>query len=83
VSSIVRLELDQALLLHDGDHLQEKVQAAFDACRQAVADELALHAVGRERDDERSSSQGYGRGGAHNGQPTAERHECYLPATPR
>jgi hypothetical protein len=82
-SCALEVELDQMLLFHNGDQLQEKVQAAFDACRQAVTDELVRQAASDENGDERSSSQGNGQGGAHNGQQPAERPEWYLPATPR
>src|SRR4051812_3699798 len=37
----IELELDGSLLFHDLDGLQEKVRAAYVACRQAVNDELA------------------------------------------
>ena len=37
----IELELDGSLLFHDLDGLQEKVRAAYTACRQAVHDELA------------------------------------------
>lgn len=37
----IELELDGSLLFHDLDGLQQKVQAAYTACRQAVNDELA------------------------------------------
>lgn len=37
----IELELDGSLLFHDLDGLQQKVQTAYTACRQAVNDELA------------------------------------------
>ena len=37
----IELELDGSLLFHDRDGLQEKVRAAYTACRQAVNEELA------------------------------------------
>lgn len=37
----IELELDGGLLFHDLQELQEKIQSAYIACRQAVNDELA------------------------------------------
>ena len=37
----IELELDGGLLFHDLDGLQQKIQTAYVACRQAVNDELA------------------------------------------
>lgn len=40
-SCYVEVELDQSLIFEDLDRFQERVSNVFDACRQAVTDELA------------------------------------------
>ncbi len=37
----LEVELDQSLVFHDLDGLQERIQNVFAACRQAVSDELS------------------------------------------
>ena len=65
----IELELDGSLLFHDLDGLQEKVRAAYTACRQAVNDELGSQtgvgsqpAAPQEADRPYSNSNGYERG---------------------
>jgi len=78
----VEVELDQGLLFHDVDTLHEKVQEAFAACRQAVAEELDR----QEADDAASGempAENNGHGNSHHDQRLAEYRTCPLPATER
>ena len=66
----IELELDGSLLFHDLDGLQEKVRAAYVACRQAVNEELASQrrAADPPTSDTPASKNGH-RPAAANGHP--------------
>jgi len=63
----IELELDGGLLFHDLDGLQEKVRAAYVACRQAVNDELASQTRATEPPSEKPAGTNGHRPTAANG----------------
>src|SRR6267142_5474990 len=81
-SCAVEVELDQGLLFHDVDTLHEKVQEAFAACRQAVAEELDRQEADDAASDE-MPAENNGHGNSHHDQRLAEYRTCPLPATER
>src|SRR5437762_11763349 len=78
-SCAVEVELDQGLLFHDVETLHEKVQEAFAACRQAVAEELDRQEAVNAGNDQLPSDNN-GNGDSHHGQRQAEHRPCPPPA---
>ena len=81
-SCAVEVELDQGLLFHDIDTLHQKVQEAFAACRQAVAEELDRQEAG-SADSDVVPPENNGHGSSTNEQRHAEHWTYPLPATER
>jgi hypothetical protein len=91
-SCAVEVELDQGLLFHDADALHAKVQEAFAACRQAVADELGRQEAqspngcdtsGDEMNGNCAAQGAVTNGPAINGQRPVEQRSYSIAATQR